>query len=240
MDGLTHIWVCVKAKALLPEGFQVFLQQEWDWLECAVTLPDSHLRYDTTNADELDTEFKKRFPVHRYNCDAQVPHGYGLVGQAWRYFEGSISFIQDCRDGVTSNPNYYYGQTAFYMGMLCHFIGDLCTPVHVGSRLDHQLVELFGNYFHQRIEARLRRVSQNLEMKLMPSIQPIPIGRSFFESIARDFAYPIYQELPSLVANLVVLDKQLARVLLRSVKDTATAWVSLLTAGKFQPRTTTT
>lgn len=115
VNGTTHEWVAKQAIELLPKCFQAFLQQEWDWLEVAVTMPDSMLRYDTTDVDELEPEYKKKFPVHRYNCDEHVPHGYGLVGQTCRYFDGTLSFIQDCRSDAIDDPDYYYGQTSRWL-----------------------------------------------------------------------------------------------------------------------------
>lgn len=233
MNGKTHTWVALQAKNQMKEPYQSFLDDEWEWVEGAVLLPDSHLRYDTTDAGELNPEYKKRFPVHSHDFDTGVPHGYGLVGEAFRYFDGPAAFIRDCKEDDTDS---YYGQIAFYMGMLCHFIGDLCTPVHVGSKFDSQLKELLGLRFHQRIESKMQRLIKNIDVSPIKTSKLPVIGRPYFEGIAKNFTFSLYGELVQLLSDQNRLDKRLKEALLKSVEVTTVAWTALLIEGEFEPK----
>jgi hypothetical protein len=135
MLGNSHCFVAMISMACLSEQQRRILYPRWGGIEAGATLSD-HFRImwepDSPNS-------KKKSLVHRCYIDSKDPKDHGCVVRALDHSAGSIDFIRSYFKGElvgAYNEIEFLENLGMFLGVASHHISDLCTPPHVGHKID--------------------------------------------------------------------------------------------------------
>lgn len=196
MFGSTHEHLVSNAIELTSSPMKEFLKLEEDTaIACCTFFDYFHSFYGIPMDNEIDPN-QKKIPFHRYYYDEDSDKKGGLVGYLFQYIDGTINYIQDgdINDGI---------DWAGHLGMISHFIGDICTPVHVGSKLNKELIGISKN-IHSKIERDMEKYSKSLSIQELPNPKTIDVSYDNIFSFGRNIYSKYYLNLKSIYSNNVV------------------------------------
>ena len=161
MNGTAHQFVANLALACLDISERHILYPRWGGIESGSTLSDEfRIIWEPESIDNSTRQL-----VHRYFVDSTNPKDHGGITRAWDHASGSVSFIKD----YISDPNGSYTEDEFlenlgmFLGIASHHIGDLCTPVHVGHKMNYYRVKSRNKAaFHGRVERDIDRFARKV------------------------------------------------------------------------------
>jgi len=119
-----------------------------------------------------------------------------------------------------------------YLGITSHHIADLCTPVHVGHKMDYLRAKSKNKAgFHGRVERDIARFAQKVPI-LFYKPKIVKLTKSFFKRIAGDTYSTIFLRLEDMYAHSSTneIQEMVSQVISQSVRHTADVWHSILTA----------
>lgn len=185
MNGNTHVLVANLALALLPEKERHILYPRWGGIEAGATLSD-HFRMMW----EIESpEIPKRQLIHRCYVDSDDKKNHGCVTHAFSYSDGSLSFIEDFKKGELKGAyteDSFLENLGMFLGVTSHHIADLCTPVHVGHKIDFQSLGFAKlNKLHAKVERDISRLEEKAPLKFTePAL--IELSKEYFWGIASE------------------------------------------------------
>lgn len=181
MTSKTHSFIAKLALACLEPEEQEILFPRWAGIDSGATLSDDfRIMWDFDLSDS-----EKRKLVHRFYVDSDNLKDKGCVPRIVMHTEGVIDFIK-----VYEPEDEGYSEIEFlenmgmFLGIISHHIADICTPLHVGKKLNHKAASFKSRKsFHDRIEKDIEKYSSQAQLHLTPCVE-IPVTEAHFEGIA--------------------------------------------------------
>jgi hypothetical protein len=171
--------------------------------------------------------------VHRYYIDSDDIKDHGCVTRALDHSEGSVSFINDFlkgdMDGAYSEDEFLENLGMFF-GVASHHIADLCTPVHVGHKIDYTSMGYKSlARFHGRVEYDIAKHANSCRV-ILKKPEVIDFSADYFISIARETYEHSFQGLGAIYADdtLEGIEEMVSRVISSAVQRTADVWHTIL------------
>ncbi|MCK5851123.1 MAG: hypothetical protein KAH23_09430 [Kiritimatiellae bacterium] len=229
MNGTTHQLVANLALACLETKERHLLFPRWGGIESGATLSDEfRIMWEPEESGSKNKQL-----VHRCFIDSDDPKDHGCVTRAWDHASGCVSFIRDYLKGELSDAyteDEFLENLGMFLGITCHHIADLCTPVHVGHKMDYPRAgSKSRSHFHAKVERDIARFSRHASLQLHKP-QKIPLSKELFMDIAKE----TYTHLFLNLGNDYATDNQEAKTGMTSqaisnaVKHTADVWHSIL------------
>jgi len=185
VNGSTHRLVAMLAMACLDDDERRIVYPRWGAIDAGTTLSDEfRIMWEPAAAGSEEREL-----VHRCFVDSDDPRNHGGVTRSLDHAEGSISFIQSFLDGELEGSyteDEFLEDLGMFVGVLSHHVADLCTPVHVGHKMDYGRVEGRSMAaFHGKVERDLGRLASRCSIGMSPA-RLVDVSREYFWSIAKD------------------------------------------------------
>ena len=228
MLGKTHILVANISLACLNQKERHILYPRWGAIEAGATL-----------SDELKIMWEPEaagFPrqlVHRCYVDSTDIKNHGCVTRAWDHAEGSISFIKDYYRGELDgswNEIEFLEDLGMFIGIASHHIADLCTPVHVGHKINYNNLGFDSlKKFHNQVEKDILRYQHQNYIKF-PKPRIINISKRYFWKIAKTTYNDIFLKLEG-IYNSDSEDSVIemaSHVICNAVMHTVNIWRTIL------------
>jgi len=218
--------VAMLAMTCLNEDERDILFPRWAGVEAGATLSD-----DFRIMWEPETRGKPRQLVHRCHVDSDESRDHGCVTRALDHAEGSVAFIRDWQKDPTGyTEDAFLENLGMFLGILCHHVADLCTPVHVGGSIDPvQLGFKDTGALHRAVESAMGRLLKVSQLRLA-AVRKIKLSRRFFWNIAKDTHTRWYLRLGEIYPskNLGLLKAMTDDSLSRAVILTRDLWHTVL------------
>ncbi len=229
MNGPTHTFVAMMAMACLNGKERHILYPRWGGIEAGVTLSDEfRIMWEPRDAENQDREL-----VHRCFVDSSAPKDHGGVTRSLDHSEGSISFIQSYLDGELEgsyNEDEFLENLGMFLGVLCHHVADLCTPVHVGHGIDHASLGVrSAKAFHSKVERDIGRLASRCSLNMFPPELAEP-SREYFWAIATETYNSAFVRLESIyqTGDDDALLEVVSHSISMAVKHTRDLWHTIL------------
>jgi len=165
MIGKSHIKISHLMLQYLNPSLSCILNRFIDTFEDGVFVPDKHIMWHCDPAEPAENKNPPKHLVHRYyiDIDDSFDRKGRLLEMIWMYTDGIISFVQDGAEVSSAYPTIdnLVENWVLYVGMLTHFLGDICTPLHVGICQDNHFKEIAGKKYHSKIEQALWNYHKN-------------------------------------------------------------------------------
>lgn len=224
------------ALACMNEKEKGILYPRWSGIEAGATLSDDfRIMWEPESARS-----DRRQLVHRCFIDSDDPKDHGCVTRALDHAEGSIAFIRDwMKDPKGYTENEFLENLGMFLGIASHHIADLCTPIHVGHRLEAKSLGFRSvKALHSRIEADIDRQSHRARLQLRPE-QRIEISGQFFWDVAEHTYKTWYIRLADVYSPVRedVLIRMASDVLSSAVRHTRDVWHSIIASTEMTSRT---
>ena len=186
--------------ALLDEDERDILYPRWSCIEAGSTLSDEfRIMWEPKDVASKDREL-----VHRCLVDSDDPKDHGCVTRALDHAEGSVAFIRDFLNGALDgsfNEDEFLNDLGMFMGIASHHIADLCTPVHVGHKLDYKKVGAkSARRFHAKVERDIGRLARQVSLQIHPP-KVVEFSRDLFWGIAREAYDSTFLELEAIYSD---------------------------------------
>ena len=174
----THVHVVENAVNLVDEPLGAMLKKHLDWLIAGQEVPDSFTRWNP-DPDIYEKDAEKVL-AHRFYVDSRERKSRGLIPHIIMYAEGIISYIKDTHSSpIMETIEEQQMDWTLQIGILCHLVSDLVTPVHIGSAKDKEL-EKMKKGFHSRFEAMLESKTRNFNIDHIKGHRTIAINHRAF------------------------------------------------------------
>lgn len=185
MLGKSHILVANLSLACLSQKERHILYPRWGGIESGATLSDEfRIMWEPDVSGS-----KSKQLVHRCWVDSEDSKNHGCITRANDHSDGSISFITDYLKGDLEgsyNEVEFLENLGMFIGICCHHIADLCTPVHVGHKINFESLGYSTlSKFHNKVERDIFRFQNQLSVKL-PKPKRVELSEKYFWNIAKD------------------------------------------------------
>ncbi len=229
MNGTSHQLIANHALACLDMKKRHILYPRWGGIESGATLSDEfRILWEFEDLGSI-----KRQLVHRYYIDSNDSKDHGCVTRVWNHTDGSLSFIKDYLNGDISKEyteDEFLENLGMFLGIICHHISDLCTPVHVGYKMNYlRAGSKSRTHFHNNVERDIARFSNQASI-LLCKPRKISITRRYFHNIAEDTYKHLFLNLENIYATGSLDEKieMTSRIISSSIRHTANVWHSIL------------
>lgn len=230
MDGYSHELVALVALASLDADERDVLSARWAGLEAGATLSD----YFRVLWDIAEAGDSRRHLVHRCFVDSDDPKDHGCVTQALDYATGSIAFIERYvagqLDDAYPSEESFLENLGMFLGVTSHHVADLCTPVHVGHKMNYRRAGASSaSKFHRRVERDMGRMARNATIALQRP-QRVTLRGEYFWQIAQTTYERQFLRLEALYAeeDREGLQELTSEVITTAVRHTANIWHTVL------------
>ena len=209
----------------------------WGGIESGSTLSDEF----RIMWEPQSIENKTKQLVHRYYVDSPDPKDHGGVTRAWDHASGSIHFIEDYIENPADSgytEDEFLENLGMFLGVASHHIADLCTPVHVGHKIDYsKLKKRNKKSFHQQVERDIDRFSRKVAVQLFTP-KKIKLSQEYFKSIAIETYNDTFIKLETIYSTPAAEEIMImvSQVLSNSVRYTADVWHTILSSTKMLHR----
>lgn len=178
MNGKSHCLVANLALAFLRQNERHILYPRWGGIEAGATLSD-HFKI-MWEIESLTSKQKQL--VHRCYVDSDNPINHGCITRALNYAEGSIGFIDSYEEG--DGEDDFLENLGMFLGVTCHHVADLCTPVHVGHKIDYSRLGFASlSKLHNKVERDIERLYKKV-LIVRPKPKNINLSTKYFWNIA--------------------------------------------------------
>ncbi len=225
MNGPTHRLVANLALSFLDMKERHILFPRWGGIESGATLSDEfRIMWEPEVAGAKNKQL-----VHRCYIDSSDSKNHGCVTRAWDHAEGSKSFIRgylEDDDSMGYTEDEFLENLGMFLGIASHHISDLCTPVHVGHKMDYlNAGSKSQSAFHKTVERDIVRFSNQATIKLSKP-QKVSLSNEYFFNIAKDTYASLFVNLEEIYAKSNVDGKveMTSWVISNSVRHTANVW----------------
>ena len=237
MLGDSHCFVANLALACLTEDERHILYPRWGGIEAGATLSD-HFRI-TWEPEKPHSKNKQL--VHRCYIDSDNPIDHGCITRALDHAEGCIGFIKDYMKGELTDgysEDEFLENLGMFLGITSHHIADICTPVHVGYKIDFRALG-FNSLarFHKKVESDILRFQRNVKLDLQ---KPKLVNHSheYFWNIASDIYEKYFTRMELLYRDKdqAGLYEMVSGVISSAVAHTSETWHTILVESKMNTR----
>lgn len=238
MLGTSHKLIANLALACLDIKERHILYPRWGGIESGATLSDD---FKIMWEPEEFKSSKKQL-VHRHYVNSDNPKDHGCVVRALDHSLGSISFIKDYLKGDLDGyeEDDFLENLGMFLGISCHHITDLCTPVHVGKISDpNKYGYKILSRFHNRHKKDIVQYTTFASLRLKKPII-VKINKKYFEKIAQytynthftrlEKIYPLKNSQENILIDMV------SDIINQSVHHTASIWHTVLKTTKMTDR----
>ncbi len=220
---------------LLNPPVRGILEEYKSIFESGLDIPDRYMIWERDPKEPAEKGIQPKQLVHRYYLDANNDREQGrLIDQIWTYTEGIISFLDEGTDlsEAYSSVENLVENWVLYFGMLTHFLGDLCSPLHIGNCHDDEFRIISGNRYHSKIEQAMWRYHKDAKVTLgctvinttLDTSQLLEVAeKTYVEYLLLKKLYPLLPETRNAFAKLSI------RVLERAVFFSA-GWINTIIA----------
>lgn len=229
MLGKSHILVANLSLACLSQKERHILFPRWGGIESGATLSDEF----KIMWEPIEPGSKAKQLVHRCWVDSDDVKNHGCITRASNHAEGSISFINDYLSGKLEdvyNEDEFLENLGMFLGITSHHIADLCTPVHVGHKIDYKgLGYSTLSKFHNKVERDILRYQNQSSLKFsMPSL--VEFTENYFWDIANDTYKNGFLKLEKIYSekNNEDIIEVSSKVISNAVKHTMDTWHTIL------------
>ena len=229
MNGPTHRLVANLALSCLDMKERYILFPRWGGIESGAILSDEfRIMWEPEVAGAKNKQL-----VHRCYIDSSDSKNHGCVTRAWDHAEGSKSFIKDYLedgDSMGYSEDEFLENLGMFLGITSHHISDLCTPVHVGHKMDYlKAGSKSQSAFHKIIERDIVRYSNQATIKLCKP-RKVLLSKKYFFNIAKDTYSNLFVNLEQIYGKNNVDGKveMTSWVISNSVKHTVNVWHTIL------------
>jgi hypothetical protein len=237
MLGKSHILVANLSLACLSQKERHILFPRWGGIESGATLSDEFkIMWEPESLDS-----KQKQLVHRCWVDSSESKNHGCITRATDHAEGCISFTKDYLNGDLEgsyNEVEFLENLGMFMGITSHHIADLCTPVHVGHKIDFKALGYSSlSKLHGKVEKDILRFQKKLQVKLnKPRI--VKLSNNYFWSIAKETYEKYFIQLPLLynkkdTDSIIEMSSQIISI---AVMHTSNVWHTILHQTKMTNR----
>jgi hypothetical protein len=228
MLGKSHVLVANLAMACLSQEERHILYPRWGGIESGATLSDEFkIMWEPERVGS-----KTKQLVHRCYVDSKENKNHGCITRALDHFEGSMSFIQAYLDGQLDGytENDFLENLGMFLGITSHHIADLCTPVHVGHKINYESIGFSSlSRLHNQVERDILRCEREMSIRLSkPKI--VKPTKSYFRSIAKDTYENSFVNLEEIYKKNNPADKidMTSRIMSNAINHTANVWHTIL------------
>ena len=184
MNGNSHCLVALLALSLLEPKERDVLLPHWACIEGGATLSDHFkIMWEPVVAGGASAL------VHRCYVDSNNPKDHGCITRALDHAEGSICFVEDYLSGEMDDVYTeveFLANLAMYLGILSHHIADLCTPCHVGGKIDFRKAGFRSlKSLHRKLERDIEKLSSVMALSMSKPVS-IDFSDEYFWSIAKN------------------------------------------------------
>ena len=229
MLGKSHLLVANLSLAYLSQKERHILYPRWGGIESGATLSDEfRIMWEPIKAGS-----KLKQLVHRCYVDSNDSKNHGCITRASNHFEGCITFINDYLNGDLEgsyNEAEFLENLGMFLGITSHHIADLCTPVHVGYKINYkELGYSTLSKFHNKVERDLLRYQNQACLKFSKP-RLIEISDNYFWRIAKETYKNSFLKLENIYEgnNIDSIVEMCSQVLTNAVMYTADVWHSVL------------
>lgn len=228
MKGTTHQLIVGISLACLDESSRQVLFPRWRGILDGATLTDEFRAYWDPMGDS-----DRKHLIHRCFVDSDDPKNHGAIEHLLNYSTGSVGFVGLFLDGDLGDA---YSEVSFlenfgmYLGIVSHHICDICTPVHVGHRLNfRKLGYPTLARFHGKVERDIARFARPGQVTI-PQPQKVQLTGEYFWSIAKS----TYDEQFTTLEDLYLDDDREGiaamsrRSISRALKHTVDVWATIM------------
>ncbi len=233
MLGKTHQLVANLSLACLSQKERHIMYPRWGGIESGATLSDEfRIMWEI---EEVGSEKKQL--VHRCYVDSNDTKDHGCVTRALDHAEGCIGFIESYSE-EDSTEEEFLENLGMFMGITSHHIADLCTPVHVGHKINFKNLGYSSlSRFHNKVERDIFRFQNKSSIKFSkPKI--VELSDKYFWNIANDTYNNIFLKLESVYETKdeqYIIDIS-SQVVSNAVKHTTDVWHTILHKTKMTKR----
>lgn len=225
MLGKTHVLVANLSLACLNQKERHILYPRWGGIESGATLSDEfRIMWEI---EELGSDKKQL--VHRCYVDSQDSKNHGCVTRALNHAEGCIGFVETYSKEDSSEEEFLEN-LGMFMGITSHHIADLCTPVHVGHKIDYRKLGYSSlSRFHNKVERDIFRFQNKSSLKFSkPKI--VDLSEKYFWNIANDTYKNIFLKLENIykTKDELAITEISSQVISNAVKHTTDVWHTVL------------
>lgn len=233
MLGKSHVLVANLSLACLNQKERHVLYPRWGGIESGATLSDEfRIMWEI---EQLGSDKKQL--VHRCYVDSQDSKNHGCVTRALNHAEGCIGFIESYSKEDSSEEEFLEN-LGMFMGITSHHIGDLCTPVHVGHKIDYRNLGYSSfSRFHNKVERDIFRF-QNKSFLKFSKPKLVDLSEKYFWNIANDTYKNIFLKLENIYSTKdeLAITEVSSQVLSNAVKHTTDVWHTILHKTKLTNR----
>ncbi len=233
MLGKTHQLVANLSLACLSQKERHIMYPRWGGIESGATLSDEfRIMWEI---EEVGSEKKQL--VHRCYVDSNDTKDHGCVTRALDHAEGCIGFIESYSE-EDSTEEEFLENLGMFMGITSHHIADLCTPVHVGHKINFKNLGYSSlSRFHNKVERDIFRF-QNKSSINFSKPKLVELSDKYFWNIANDTYNNIFLKLESIYEtkdeqSIIDISSQ---VVSNAVKHTTDVWHTILHKTKMTKR----
>ena len=238
MLGTTHKLIANLALACLDIKERHILYPRWGGIESGATLSDDfRIMWEPEEANS-----KKKQLVHRCYINSNNSKDHGCVVRAFDHSLGSISFIEDYQNGKLDGykEDEFLENLGMFLGISCHHIADLCTPVHTGQIADpNEYGDKTTSRFHNRFERDIVKFTSSASLSFKKP-KKVKINKSYFWNIAQHTYDTHFQKLEDIYplknGNENELVDMVSDIISQSVYHTASIWHTVLKTTKMTDR----
>lgn len=225
MLGKTHQFVANLALACLSQKERHIMYPRWGGIESGATLSDEfRIMWEI---EKLGSDKKQL--VHRCYVDSDDSKDHGCVTRALNHAEGCIGFIESY-DPDNDTEEDFLENLGMFMGITSHHIADLCTPVHVGHKIDFKGLGYSSlSRFHNKVERDILRFQNRCAIEFSKSAV-VEFSEKYFWDIARKTYQDQFLLLEDIYSNKdeKSIIKFSAQAISNAVNYTAEVWHSIL------------
>lgn len=229
MNGPTHRLVANLALSCLDMQERHIMFPRWGGIESGATLSDEfRIMWEPEVAGAKNKQL-----VHRCYIDSIDSKNHGCVTRAWNHAEGSKSFIRgylEDDDSMGYTEDEFLENLGMFLGIVSHHISDLCTPVHVGHKMDYlKAGSESQSAFHKKVERDIVRYSNQAKIRLSKP-KKVSLSKKYFFNIAKDTYSSLFVKLEDIYGKNNVDGKveMSSWIISNSVYHTASVWHTIL------------
>lgn len=233
MLGKTHQLVANLSLACLSQKERHIMYPRWGGIESGATLSDEfRIMWEI---EEVGSDKKQL--VHRCYVDSKDTKNHGCITRALNHAEGCIGFIESYSEKDSTEEDFLEN-LGMLMGITSHHIADLCTPVHVGHKIDYRNLGYSSlSRFHNKVERDIFRFQNKSSIKFSkPKL--VELSDKYFWNIANDTYNNIFLKLEAVYKTKdepSMIDIS-AQVVSNAVKHTTDVWHTILHKTKMTKR----
>jgi hypothetical protein len=238
MNGYCHELVALIALANLEPAHRQILSARWRGIEAGSTMSD----YFRVMWDIVAPTGNEKHLIHRCFVDSDNPKDHGCAIHAYDYATGCSGFIEQYMagelDDAYTTEESFLENLGMYLGIVSHHIADMCTPVHVGHKMDYRRAgSESARKFHSRFERQMGRLARQATVSLRKPART-PLTQDYFWEIAHSTYEDLFLPLEQIYADndLEGLQEVTSEAISRSIRCTADVWHTVMADSEIRSR----